>query len=115
MLCHLRLDGGAAEDEGISSSGSLERLRPVEPITPRFAADILGRSGELWRVSFYLRKVGGISRLPIRRMGSEGLPHTNSNYFNDTTDMLDSTPNLQNRQRLRNVVFVKVYAPRGWR
>lgn len=44
---HSRLEGGAAEDEGTSSSGSLERLRLVGPAPPRFAADKLGRSGEL--------------------------------------------------------------------
>lgn len=42
-----RLDGGAADEDGISSSNSLDRLRLVEPTAPRFAADIFGRSGEL--------------------------------------------------------------------
>lgn len=31
----------------MSSSGSLDLLRPVRPVAPRFAADILWRSGEL--------------------------------------------------------------------
>ena len=47
----LRLEGGTAEEESSSSSGSLERFRPLRPLGPRFAADILGRSGELWSVS----------------------------------------------------------------
>ena len=42
----LRLDGGAADEDGRSSSGSLERLRPLRA-GPLLAADILGRSGEL--------------------------------------------------------------------
>ena len=46
----LRLDGGAAEDDSISSSGSRERLRRPPFIGPRFAADILGRNGELLSV-----------------------------------------------------------------
>ena len=44
---HLRLEGGAADDDGISSSSSLDRLRPLPPPGPLLAADILGRSGEL--------------------------------------------------------------------
>jgi hypothetical protein len=44
---HSRLEGGAADEDGMSSSGSLDRFRPVRPMVPRFAADILGRSGEL--------------------------------------------------------------------
>lgn len=46
----LRLEGGAAEDESMSSSGSRERLRRPPSIGPRFAADMLGRSGELLSV-----------------------------------------------------------------
>ena len=46
-----RLDGGAADEDGMSSSGSLDRLRPLRGATPLFAADILGRSGELKDVS----------------------------------------------------------------
>lgn len=46
----LRLDGGAAEDDSISSSGSRERLRRPPFVGPRFAADILGRNGELLSV-----------------------------------------------------------------
>ena len=45
-----RLDGGAADEDANSSSASLERLRPLRSIAPRFAADILGRSGELYVV-----------------------------------------------------------------
>ncbi len=44
---HLRLDGGAAEEEATSSSASLVRFRPPAAGRPRFAADMLGRSGEL--------------------------------------------------------------------
>ena len=44
---NLRLDGGAADEDGISSSGSLERLRRVGLEIPRLAADMLGRRGEL--------------------------------------------------------------------
>ena len=47
FLEYLRLEGGAAEDEGMSSSGSLDRLRPLRPTGPLFAADMWGRSGEL--------------------------------------------------------------------
>lgn len=47
---HSRLEGGAADEDGMSSSGSLDRLRPVRPPAPRFAADMLGRSGELQMV-----------------------------------------------------------------
>lgn len=39
-----------ADEEGMSSSGSLDRLRPP-PVRPRFAADMLGLSGELCLVS----------------------------------------------------------------
>ena len=46
VLSDLQLEGGAADEEGRSSSGSLERLRPLRAL-PLFAADILGRSGEL--------------------------------------------------------------------
>ena len=45
-LQYARLDGGAAADDGKSSSGSLERLR-LAGVAPRLAADMLGRSGEL--------------------------------------------------------------------
>ena len=50
-----RLDGGAADEDGISSSGSLDRLRPLRAASPLLAADILGRSGELKDVSSYLK------------------------------------------------------------
>ena len=50
-IANLRLEGGAAEDEGRSSSGSLERFRRVGATTPRLAAAILGRRGELDNVS----------------------------------------------------------------
>lgn len=41
-----RLDGGAAAEEGISSSASLPRLRPpLADGRPRFAADMLARNG----------------------------------------------------------------------
>lgn len=42
-----RLDGGAADEEGTLSSGSLDLLRRPGAAAPRFAADMLGRSGEL--------------------------------------------------------------------
>ena len=47
---HLRLEGGAIDDEGISplSSGSRERFRRVGLLVPRLAAAILDRSGELF-------------------------------------------------------------------
>lgn len=48
----VQLEGGAAEEEGISSSGSLERLRPLRGAPPLFAADMLGRSGELEAVKW---------------------------------------------------------------
>ena len=47
MCDDLRLEGGAADEDGRSSSGSLERLRPLRADGPRFAADMLGLSGEL--------------------------------------------------------------------
>ena len=50
-ITDLRLDGGAAEDEGISSSSSLERFRRVGLTMPRLAAAILGRRGELDNIS----------------------------------------------------------------
>lgn len=46
----LQLDGGAAEEEGTSSSASRERLRLRPGAAPRFAADMLGRNGELEEV-----------------------------------------------------------------
>ncbi len=46
----LRLDGGAAAEEGMSSA-SLARFRPPGVARPRLAADMLGRSGELVGVS----------------------------------------------------------------
>lgn len=68
----LRLEGGAADEDGISSSGSLDRLRPVRPTVPRFAADMLGRSGELKCVrSTILQWKGGslrIKQVPHRGM-----------------------------------------------
>ena len=48
-VADIRLDGGAAEDDSISSSASLPRLRPLGAGAPRFAADMFGRSGELLR------------------------------------------------------------------
>ena len=54
VYAHSRLEGGAAEEDGTSSSGSLDRLRPLRAATPLFAADMLGRSGELKDVSSYL-------------------------------------------------------------
>jgi len=38
---------GAGEDERMSSSSSLARFRRVTLLGPLFAADILGRNGEL--------------------------------------------------------------------
>ena len=49
--CDLRLDGGATDEEGISSSGSLERFRLVALGIPRLAAAMLDRSGELRGIS----------------------------------------------------------------
>lgn len=46
---YIRLEGGAAEDEGISSSASLPLFRPLGAGRPRLAADMLGRNGELER------------------------------------------------------------------
>lgn len=51
IALHARLDGGAAADEGMSSSASLPRLRPPAAGRPLFAEDMLGRSGELNTVS----------------------------------------------------------------
>ena len=48
---YLRLEGGAADDEGTSSSVSRPRFRPLAIGRPRLAADMLGRSGELEQVS----------------------------------------------------------------
>ena len=45
---HLRVDGGWA---GEDSPSSLARLLRLEGPGPRFADDMLGRSGELNRVS----------------------------------------------------------------
>ena len=50
-----RLEGGAADEDGMSSSGSLDRLRPLRAAAPLFAADILDRSGELKDVSSFLQ------------------------------------------------------------
>lgn len=52
---HSRLEGGAADEDGMSSSGSLDRLRPLRAAAPLFAADILDRSGELKDVSSFLQ------------------------------------------------------------
>ena len=52
MNIYLRLEGGAAADEGTLSSGSLERFLPVVLGIPRLAAAMLGRSGELWQSEF---------------------------------------------------------------
>ena len=48
---YLRLEGGATDEEGISSSGSLERFRRFVFAMPRLAAAMLARSGELKSVS----------------------------------------------------------------
>lgn len=67
MYIHPRLEGGAAEEDGISSSGSLDRLRPLRAAAPLFAADMLGRSGELKAVSSCLKarsKALGICKVP---------------------------------------------------
>jgi hypothetical protein len=51
-LLHLRLDGGIAGDDGMSSSASLPRFRPLLIAgRPLFPADMLGRKGELHKVS----------------------------------------------------------------
>lgn len=53
----LRLEGGAADEDGISSSGSRDRLRRVGLEAPRLAADMFDRRGELLGVS---DKSGGV-------------------------------------------------------
>lgn len=55
VASYSRLEGGAADEDGMSSSGSLDRLRPLRAAAPLFAADILGRSGELKDVSSCLK------------------------------------------------------------
>ena len=50
----LQLDGGAADEEGISSSASRDRLRLRVGARPRFAADMLGLKGELMVISKYI-------------------------------------------------------------
>ena len=42
-----RLEGGAADEEGTSSSGSLERFLRLDIVGPRLAAAIDGLKGEL--------------------------------------------------------------------
>ena len=59
-----RLDGGAADEDPRSSSGSRDRLRPLRAIAPRFAADILGRSGELRCVSNVATNTAISARVP---------------------------------------------------
>lgn len=51
---YLRLDGGAAEDDGTLSSASRDRLRLRAGARPRFAADMLGCNGELASISKYI-------------------------------------------------------------
>lgn len=52
---YIRLDGGALL-EGMSSSASLPRfLPPPAAGRPRFAADMFGRRGELWYISWMQR------------------------------------------------------------
>ena len=51
IFVDLRLDGGATEDEGRSSSASRDRFRRVRLALPRLAAAMFGRSGELGGVS----------------------------------------------------------------
>ena len=53
---HLRLDGGAPEDEG--KSGSLARFIPARLAPPRLLEDMFGRRGELRRVSYYIHGKG---------------------------------------------------------
>jgi hypothetical protein len=51
----------AGEDPAaLSSSGSLERLRLLPPVTPRFAEDMLGRKGELLRSQWQFGRKGGL-------------------------------------------------------
>lgn len=71
VYVHSRLEGGAAEEDGISSSGSLDRLRPLRAAAPLFAADMLGRSGELMNVSSYL------TARSLRRLEFGDVPHWN--------------------------------------
>ena len=42
-----RLEGGTIEDEGIPSSGSLDRFRLLTLLGPRLAEAIFDRKGEL--------------------------------------------------------------------
>lgn len=58
----LQLDGGAIDEDGTLSSASRDRFRPRDAIVPRFAADMLGRSGELLDVSSSPRKIGSMER-----------------------------------------------------
>jgi len=46
---HLRLDGGCAADDGMSSSSLARLVRLLLGPAPRFAEDMLERSGELYR------------------------------------------------------------------
>ena len=56
VALYLRLEGGAADEDGTSSSsGSLDRLRPLRAAAPLFAADMLVRSGELKDVNSCLQ------------------------------------------------------------
>jgi len=50
----LRLEGGGAEELGISST-SRDLFRPRTAALPRLAADILGLSGELYRLGASIR------------------------------------------------------------
>lgn len=47
MLVDSRLDGGCAAEDGRSSSSLARLLRLLLGPAPRFAEDMLGRSGEL--------------------------------------------------------------------
>lgn len=51
-LVYERLEGGAADEE--MSSSSRPRFRPLAAGRPRFAADMLGRSGELVEDQYWL-------------------------------------------------------------
>lgn len=58
---NIQLDGGAADEEGRSSSASRERLRLRAGARPRFAADMFGRKGKLVDVSMYIVVIIGNS------------------------------------------------------
>ena len=69
-LEYLRLEGGAAADDGRSSSGSRDRFRRGG-LFPRFAADMVARSGELQLKSIVM----------VTREGTLQIPHLEYTNF----------------------------------